>query len=234
MGNIDSESEARFKAKREAILERASPELKQAVIAASEKGASSWVTASPSYDHGTVLHKRDFVDSCYMRYGWTLLDLPISCACGNAFNVQHALDCKLGGLRIIQHNEVRDTIAQFMREAGLKAVELEPQLQPLDGEAFDYKSANKDDEARSDIKCCGFWSNLRQAYFDVKVVSPFARSNAHLDPAQLYKNAERAKIREYKERILNVEHADFNPLVFTTCGVCRLRVTSSSRDWLKS
>ena len=218
MGNIDSESEARFKAKREAILERATPELKQAVIAASEKGASSWVTASPSYDHGTVLHKRDFVDSCYMRYGWTLLDLPISCACGNAFNVQHALDCKLGGLRIIQHNEVRDTIAQFMREAGLKAVELEPQLQPLDGEAFDYKSANKDDEARSDIKCCGFWSNLRQAYFDVKVVSPFARSNAHLDPAQLYKNAERAKIREYKERILNVEHADFNPLVFTTCG----------------
>ena len=49
-------------------------------------------------------------------------------------------------------------------------------------------------------------------------VSPFARSNAHLDPAQLDKNAERAKIREYKERILNVEHADFNPLVFTTCG----------------
>ena len=96
MGNIDSESEARFKAKREAILEHATPELKQAVIAASEKGASSWVTASPSYDHGTVLHKRDFVDSCYMRYGWTLLDLPISCACGNAFNVQHALDCKLG------------------------------------------------------------------------------------------------------------------------------------------
>src|SRR6185437_5197409 len=88
----------------------------------------------------------------------------------------NTLDCKLGGLRIIQHNEVRDTIAQFMREAGLNAVELEPQLQPLDGEAFDYKSANKDDEARSDIKCCGFWSNLRQAYFDVKVVSPFAEA----------------------------------------------------------
>ena len=50
------------------------------------------------------------------------------------------------------------------------------------------------------------------------MVSPFARSNAHLSPAQLFKNAERVKIREYKERILNVEHADFNPLVFTTCG----------------
>jgi hypothetical protein len=133
-------------------------------------------------------------------------------------NIQHALDCKLGGLRIIQHNEVRDTIAQCMREAGCTAVEVEPQLQPLEGEVFDYKSANKEDEARSDIKCCGFWSTLRQAFFDVKVVSPFARSNVHLEPAQLFKNAERQKIREYKERILNVEHGDFAPLVFTCSG----------------
>src|SRR4051794_37090762 len=36
------------------------------------------------------------------------------------------LDCKLGGLRIIQHNEVRDTIAQCMKEAGHTAVEIEP------------------------------------------------------------------------------------------------------------
>jgi len=189
-----------------------------AVQAASEKGASSWVTASPSFDHGTVLQKRDFVDACYIRYGWALVNLPITCPCGVAFNVQHALDCKLGGLRIIQHNEVRDTIAQCMREAGHIAVELEPLLLPLEGEAFEYKSANKSDEARSDIKCCGFWSNMRQAYFDIKVVSPFARSNAHLEPSQLFKNAERAKIREYKERIQNVERADFNPLVFTCTG----------------
>ena len=54
-----------------------------------------------------------------------------------------------------------------MRDAGLTAVEIEPQLQPL-SEVFDYKSANKEDGARSDIKCCGFWSNMRQAYFDVR------------------------------------------------------------------
>ena len=50
------------------------------------------------------------------------------------------------------------------------------------------------------------------------MVSPFARSNAHLEPAQLFKNAERSKIREYRERIRNVEHGDFNPLVFTCSG----------------
>ena len=216
--DIDKESDNRFKAKLEVILAHAPSELKLAVSAASEKGASSWVTASPSYDHDTVLHKGDFVDACYIRYGWTLLNLPLTCACGTAFSLQHALDCRLGGLRIIQHNEVRDTLAKCMREAGHTAVETEPRLQPLNGEVFDYKSANKDDEARSDIKCCGFWSNMRQAYFDVKVVSPFARSNVHLEPTQLFKNAERVKIREYKERIRNVEHADFNPLVFTCTG----------------
>ena len=111
---VDKESDTRFKSKLEAILLAAAPELKQAVKAASEKEASSWVTASPSYDHGTMLHKGEFVDACC--YGWALLDLPVTCACGTAFSLQH--DCRLGGLRIIQHNEVRDTTAQCMREAG--------------------------------------------------------------------------------------------------------------------
>ena len=120
--DVDKESDDRFKAKLEVVLAHAPSELKVAVSAASEKGASSWVTASPSYDHGTVLHKSDFVDACYIRYGWTLLNLPLTCACGVAFSLQHALDCRLGGLRIIQHNEARDTLAQCMREAGHTAL----------------------------------------------------------------------------------------------------------------
>jgi hypothetical protein len=215
---VDQASEALYKERLKVILENAPPETVLAVKAAGEKGGSSWVTAIPSYDHGTVLHKGDFVDACYIRYGWTLLDLPTTCACGMQFSLQHSLDCKLGGLRTIQHNEVRDVLAQCMREAGYTTVEVEPQLQELSGEVFEFKSANRDDDARSDIKCRGFWSNMRQAYFDVKVVSPFARSYSHLPPSQLFRNAERAKIREYRERIREVEHGDFNPLVFTCTG----------------
>ena len=69
-------------------------------------------------------------------------DLPSACACGAPFDIQHALDCKFGGLRAIQQNEVRDVVAQCMREAGHSLVEVEPQLQELSGEAFEYKSAN--------------------------------------------------------------------------------------------
>ena len=105
-----------------------------------------------------------------------------------------------------------------MREAGFSAVETEPQLQDLTGETFAFKSAVKENEARSDIKCYGFWKYMRQAYFDIKVVSPFARSNEHKTPAALFRSNELMKIRHYKERINGVEQADFTPLVFTCAG----------------
>ena len=102
--------------------------------------------------------KSDFIDAVYNRYGWTLPNLPDACPCGATFDVQHALDCMRGGYRTIQHNEVRDVLSSVIKEAGFKAVEVEPRLQPLSGESFDYKSANQDDDARSDIKCTGFWA----------------------------------------------------------------------------
>jgi len=59
---------------------------------------------------------------------------------------------------------------------------------------------------------------LRQAFFDVKVISPFAKSNMKLEPAQMFRQAEKQKVREYGARIKEVEHADFTPLVFTCTG----------------
>ena len=165
-----------------------------------------------------ALNKRDFIDSVCIRYGWNLSNLPDKCVCGATFDVQHALDCMIGGYRNVMHNEIRDSVGSVLKEAGYKDVEFEPRLQPLSREHFEYKSANLDDDARSDIKCNGFWRPMRTAFFDIKVVSPYARSYAHLSTASMYRNAEKSKEREYLERIRNVEHADFNPLVFTTAG----------------
>ena len=54
------------------ILDAAPDEMKLALKACSEKGASSWVTAVPTYDHGTVLHNGEFVDAVCIRYGPTV------------------------------------------------------------------------------------------------------------------------------------------------------------------
>ena len=196
----------------------ASPTMQVCLKVARQKGSSSWVTACPLYDHDTVLNKGDFVDALYIRYGWMLPNLPTSCVCGASFDVQHALDCMRGGYRSIQHNEVRDVLAKVMKEAGHIAVEVEPSLQPLSGERFERKSANTQEDARSDIKCTGFWRPMRTAFFDIKVVSPYARSYVHMSSASLFRLAEKAKIRAYEERIRDVEHGDFSPLVFTTAG----------------
>ena len=56
------------------------------------------------------------------------------------------------------------------------------------------------------------------AYFDIKVVSPFARSNLNKPHKTLFHEAEQQKDREYKARINQIEQADFTPLVFTTAG----------------
>ncbi len=107
---LDCDADEQHKEKFNRLNDHGSVDAKRTLKLGREKGASSWVTAAPSYDHGTILNKGEFVDSVCMRYGWDLPDLPITCACGAGFSVQHALDCMIGGYRTIQHNEVRDLL----------------------------------------------------------------------------------------------------------------------------
>lgn len=126
------------------IEEKAPDGLKIAIKQACEKGASSWVTARPRYSHPwTVLHKGEFRDAIYLRYGWEPPKLPSTCGCGAPFNVAHAMQCMLGGFRGLMHNEVNYVFYDTAKQAGFKDVVMEPELQPLDGELFKYKSTNQ-------------------------------------------------------------------------------------------
>src|SRR4051812_14431759 len=84
-------------------------------------------------------------------------------------------------------------------------VETEPRLQPLSGEHFEYKSANCED-ARSDIKVNGFWRPMRSLKSLCQELCPLVYYSD-------VRNAEKSKEREYLERIRNVEHGDFDPLM---------------------
>ena len=46
--------------------------MQRAVLAAEQKGASSWLTALPLADFGFSLSKSDFRDALHLRYSWTL------------------------------------------------------------------------------------------------------------------------------------------------------------------
>ena len=160
---------------------------------ASEKGASSWLTALPLKRYGFDLTKTEFRDGLSLRYGLQPKNLPSKCSCGEDFTVSHALHCGKGGYTHMRHNEIRDTFAKIMRDVCYD-VEIEPKLQALEGESFDHRTTCTEDEARLDIKASGIWdSRFCRTFFDVKIFNPHAASCPR-NIKDAYKNTKVRKI----------------------------------------
>ena len=80
-------------------------------------------------------------------------------------------------------------------------------------------STNKHDGAHLDIVAYGFWgSSFERAFFDVRVFNPLAPSNRRYPLAATYRNHEKEKKRQYEQRIREIEHSSFCPLVFSLTG----------------
>ena len=170
----------------DAITLRSLDTLKRAMELAKEKGSSSWLTPLPLESHGFALHKSSFRDALCLRYGWQPERLPTRCDCGDAFTVDHALNCPRGAFPTIRHNEVRDFTGQLLTEV-CHDVCIEPVLQPLEGERLDLASSIRDDNARTDIRARGFWGCSHQcAFLDVKVFIPNAQTNRKFPLAALF------------------------------------------------
>ena len=89
-------------------------------------------------------------------------------------------------------------------------------MQPLHDEMFQHKSANREDEARLDVRASNFWCQGQEAFFDVRVFYPIAPSYCHKDLAQLYRLHEMEK-EEYS-RVCVVEWGAFTLLVMSSTG----------------
>ena len=211
---------ARNAVKAQALLLRSSvPEAKQRVIdLAAEKGSSSWLTCRPLKRHGFALSKAEFRDGVHLRYNWQPQRMPSGCVCGSQFTVAHALSCPTGGYPTIRHNEIRDVTAGFLKRVATN-VSVEPHLEPLSGEQLRYRTAIRDDQARLDVAANGVWGGrFERTFFDVRVFNPFASSNQSSSISATYVRHEKAKKRSYEERLREIEHASFVPLVFSTTG----------------
>ena len=183
----------------------------------SEKGASSWLTSLPLNKYDFHLTKQEFRDALYLRYGITPPKLPLTCICGASNNVNHALSCARGGFIIMRHNEVRDISSELLSIV-CNDVETEPKLQPLTGERFKKKCANTEDEARLDVSARGFWRRGSKAFVDVRIFNPLTKTSLSKPLKTSYKVNENEKKRAYNERVLQIEHGTFTPLVFSTFG----------------
>ena len=135
------------------------------------------------------------------------------------------MSCKKGGLVSIRHNDIRDLTAKILREV-CNDVEVEAKLIPLTGEQLQYRLAITGDEARLDIRARSFWVRGQEAFLDIRVFDPNANKNLNATLPRCHKINEKEKKRNYNNRILQIEHGTFTPLVFSIYGNMR-------REWSK-
>ena len=134
---------------------------------------------------GYDLNKEQFWDGLRIRYNWELRKLPSHFACGNKFNLTHALSCKKGGFVSLRHNEIRDITALLLDEV-CTDVRKEPMLLELNGETLHEPSANTKKEARLDVSACGFWVIGQRVFCDVRVFDLNALRYKNLELKRCY------------------------------------------------
>ena len=68
-------------------------------------------------------------------------------------------------------------------------------------------------EVRLDINVHGLWQAGQIAFLDVEVFNPNAKRYENKELSKAYETNQKEKKKTYNERILQVEHGNFTPLV---------------------
>ena len=94
----------------------------------------------------------------------------------------------------MRHNQVRDTIADVMKEV-CHDVQLEPQLIAIEDEKKPLSQhSSTADNARLDVSARGVWAPFDRTFIDIGVTHPNCRSNRDKTLKQIYEEHETEKI----------------------------------------
>ena len=93
---------------------------------------------------------------------------------------------------------------------------IEPELQPVIDEDLTGSTANSQAGACCDIAANGVWGGtFERTFFNVRVFKPHAPSNRNTNLQSVYRKHELSKKRPYEQRIIEVEHTTFSPLLLS-------------------
>jgi len=133
-----------------------------------------------------------------LRYARVPSNLPTSCdSCGESkkFNVNHALDCKKGGLVTARHNgsrdELRDLLAQLFSPSRIRC---EPMINPApmraNGTKTHVPSASSSSSFlnadRGDLLIRGFWEGSTDTIIDVRLTNADRKPRLHKELCAYY------------------------------------------------
>ena len=127
--------------------------------------------------------------------------------------------CPCSGYPTAHHDEVRDWLAGALTEI-CRDVESEPVLLHCKGESLPGRSANRQSDARVDIRAAGCWTRQQDAFFDVRVTHSKADQLSHAEVISQLKRNEKEKKRQYGSRIIQIDDGTYMPLAFTTSCQC--------------
>ena len=89
----------------------------------------------------------------------------------------------------------------------------------MSSEELSGRTAISTNGARLDIAMNGFWGGRSERTFlDVRVFNPHAASNRNITIGKCYTKHEKEKKRAYEQRVREIEHACFTPLVMSASG----------------
>ena len=139
-----------------------------------------------------------------------MLNFPESCdGCGATFTIDHALDCRFGGLVTHWHNEVHNAFEDLSSLVwGL--VHCEPIIQEASDDGRTVLKA--------DLAVHGVWQPQCDAIFDVRIVDTDAPSYHSRTLPDVLQSAELEKNRKYLQACQD-RRAAFTPLCVSVDGL---------------
>ena len=200
-----------------------------------QRGAhcGQWLSVIPSHVNGTELSPLEFRDNLHLRYARSPGNIPERCdGCHAPFTIQHALDCKSGGLIIQRHNEIGSELMEWASKALTpSAVRVEPlihldstpameqEAQPApNANPNHFKDHNANDGKRGDILIRGLFNRGTDCILDVRVTDLDSKSYRNTAPDKVLQKHERQKKGKYLQACLK-QRRSFVPFVVSTDGM---------------
>jgi hypothetical protein len=185
----------------------------------------------PSTLNGTELSAQEFRDALLLRHARTPGNLPSHCdGCGVKFDVRHALECKVGGLIILRHNEINQELCDLASKAlAPSAVRVEPMIHSRRTEAEETKAKEpklpvqrlspSSDKEPGDLLIRGFWAHGTDAIVDVRMTDTDAKSYWSRDPHKVLATQEREKKKKKYLQSCLEQRKHFTPFAVSTDGL---------------
>ena len=180
------------------------------VLRAKEFNLSGWLSVVPVEKDQFDLSAQPFRDALALGYRKPFLNLPGTCdGCGATFTVDHALDCRFGGLVTRRRSEVRDAVGD-LASLVWNPVRREPVV----------KEAGDDEQGAlvANLAICGVWQPQCEGNLDIRVVDTDALSYRAHAPQDILHISEMDKKHKYSQACQD-RRASFTPICVSIDGL---------------